>query len=560
MWSETTMKNLDGKCWKVLLLLFVITVVCVSQVDSASSAARAPAKIDQVNAPPSVSQGLSFQVAVKLSGIYTGSEARVRILDPPTGRTWSSSTYNGNSQGIVGATVAVTAPQRAGTWCLKALLDFAPKAGSRFQEAVDQRGFCIEVLTVVRPTTPTPTPPPEITAETDWAVGKVWMIPEHRSPLSTVPYINANESATFHCMVYLSSIDVSPPEYQESVLSYVTAQLMFLLDGSVRNDLFPPVTLSVKIGKGFEFSTKNIIGKDGGRVHTFGFRISSYFRDPQPRDNENSSQFIVAGLPSAKITSIKAPNMTTPGSTLDIGVVLELSATFGADLQVILVDLGSDNGTGKTFDKMTREKPISGASSGDKVAFTVTAPSTPMMWHLKAEAWTRAKDSKIWRHDDTDWTEDFTIRIMLKAIPYTVTNAKVIGVGAPGTVLPGNTFTVSAIIEYEFSNMTNTRITATSSSNQTQAVTETLSGTGQKTYTLKMTAPASGSMDIKVQVEYQRPGNTSWQHDSDQWYKTLTVHIFTGAKGGFLPDWWNQQVEKPFKDIILDPIRRLLGI
>jgi hypothetical protein len=134
--------------------------------------------------------------------------------------------------------------------------------------------------------------------------------------------------------------------------------------------------------------------------------------------------------------------------------------------------------------------------------------------------------------------------------------AKIKGVGGPGTVTPGSKFTVSAIVSYDFTASTRTRITA---SNET--VTDTLFGAGTKTYIINMTAPTStGPLAIIVQVEYQRELGGSWQHDTDNWYKTLTVKVSPKAGAWPLPDWWTKTIEESFNDLILDPLRDLLGI
>ncbi len=89
------------------------------------------------------------------------------------------------------------------------------------------------------------------------------------------------------------------------------------------------------------------------------------------------------------------------------------------------------------------------------------------------------------------------------------------------------------------------------------SIPETLDGVGTKTYTVNMSAPAvEGPIVIRVEVQYEREG--SLQHDDEQWYKTLTINvsseISTERVRGPLPDWWYEQVEKPFKERIIDPI------
>lgn len=536
---------------KALLLVLAVSLVCVTQVSSsASAAATVPPSIVRVSAPSSVNVGESFQVSVKLGGIFTGSEARVQIFDPSVQRTLTTSrTYGGTRDGTVGVVLSVTAPGRAGDWCLKAILEFAPKAGSKMT-AVDQEGFCVNVLGRPSPSptptpTPTPTPPPRVEVRTDWAVGRVWMVPEHRSPLSTVPYINEGEGVVFHAMIHLRSVEVTPPEYTDTVMPYISSQVNLILDGSVRSDLYPPETLDAKMGTvGWEVKTRSIVGKDGGKMHSFGFRVTSSFLDPESRNNENATQFIVAGPPSARIVGVSAPNSTVVGRTVNINVTVQWAALFGADLRVLLIDPDGNR-------TETREKPISGASTADAFTFTVTAPSRPMLWNLRAEVWTRTSGSTTWRHDTTDWSRDFTIQVTEQRF-----TAKIKGVGGPGTVTPGSRFTVSAIVSYDFTAPTRTRIMANN-----ETVTDTLSGAGTKTYTINMTAPTTtGSLAIRVQVEYQRESGGSWQHDTDNWYKTLTVNVSPKAAAWPIPDWWTKTIEKPFNDLVIKPLQELLGI
>jgi hypothetical protein len=373
------------------------------------------------------------------------------------------------------------------------------------------------------------------------------MVPEHRSPLSTVPYINEGEGVVFHAMIHLRSVEVTPPEYTDTVMPYISSQVNLVLDGSVRSDLYPPETLDAKMGTvGWEVRTRSIVGKDGGKMHSFGFRVTSSFLDPESRNNENATQFIVAGPPSVKIISVGAPNSTVVGRTVNVNVTVQWASLFGADLRVLLIDLDGNR-------TETREKPISGASTSDAFTFTVTAPSKLMLWHLRAEAWTRASGSQVWRHDDADWAMDFTI-----AVTEEFFIAQVAGVGGPGTVPPDSTFSISAIIYYNFSNPTNIRVT----SNATDAKVEMLTGVGEKDYTLQSNVQgigAGGSIVIMVQVEYQFP-NGSWQHSPNQWYKTLTVKVASGPAQGGIPDWWYKNIEKPLDDMIWKPLRKLLGI
>jgi hypothetical protein len=385
---------------------------------------------------------------------------------------------------------------------------------------------------------------PEFEVETDWTVGRVWMDPEHHSPVSSIPYISEGEGTTYHAMIYLRSFYVIPEEYMESVRPYITAQVFFLMDGTVRNDLFPPQTLDVRVGTaGQEVSTRSVAGRDGGQTHTFAFRVVSYFVDPQPANNENTTQFIIAGLPSATIISVNAPNSTVVNTHLNISINLQWTAAFGADLRVLLID---PNGASFSTN-MTYEKAIAGSSIGDVVSFAVTAPSSPIEWNLRTEAWTRAEGSTEWRHDSTEWSGDFSI-----IVTEPVYSAKVTGVGGPGRVLPGSGFSISPLIRYNFSDPTTIHLTV---GNMT--LTETADGEGTESYTLNMTAPdAEGPFEIRVQVEYEIEG--SLQHDDEQWYKTLIVNVSSERAMGPLPEWWYEQIEKPFKDRIIDPITDFL--
>ncbi len=254
---------------------------------------------------------------------------------------------------------------------------------------------------------------------TDYAVGRVWMErepalanvpswakPEHRNSSSaraTVPYVDNGENVTFHGMIYL--LNVSP----RSMLWYASCRVVFLLDGTVRSDLLPPPTYVYLEpgGRGAKFSTKGIIVTDEGKIHTFGFRVISHYLDPQPGNDENTTQFGVTGPPRARIASVGAPSLTI-GKTANINVTVEWSAIFTADLRVILTDLDQVSLGANT----THEKPIAGASSSDIFTFTVAAPSKPMKWHLRAEAWTRAQGSVTWQHDSTDWSRDFSIEVL----------------------------------------------------------------------------------------------------------------------------------------------------
>lgn len=478
----------------------------------------------------------------------------MQIYDPSTQYTWGpTQKYQGTPDGTIGATITITAPSQPGDWCIKALLEYAVKVGSKFTLA-DQRGFCVSVIKKEITPTPTPTPTPEPTlpafeVETDWAVGRVWMDPEHHSPVSPIPYISEGEGATYHAMIYLRSFHVIPEEYMESVRPSVTAQVFFLMDGTVRNDLFPPQTLDTSVGTaGQEVSTRSVAGSDGGRTHTFGFRVVSYFVDPQSANNENTTQFMIAGLPSATIISVNAPNTTVVSTPLNISINLQWTAAFGADLRVLLIDLdGSSFST-----NMTQEKAIGGAAIGDIVSFAVTAPSSPMEWNLRAEAWTRADGSTDWRHDSTGWSRDFII-----TVTELVYSAKVTGVGGPGRVLPGSAFSISPVISYNFSDPTTIHLTV---GNMT-SVHVTIEGVGTESYTLNMTAPdVEGPIVIRVQVEYEIEG--SLQHDDEQWYKTLIVNVSSERAmervRGTLPDWWYEQIEKPFNEIIIDPITDFL--
>jgi hypothetical protein len=547
---NTIRKRVNLSSLKVFLLIATIPLL-LSQSLFPVSAQGSP-QINRVDAPSQVKVGQSFQVAVKLSYIYEGSEARVQIYDPSTQYTWGPTRrYQGTPDGTIGATLTITAPSQPGDWCIKAILDYAAKIGSKMTME-DQRGFCVSVIS--GETTPPPTTTPEPTTpvfevETDWAVGRVWMDPEQYSPSSSIPYINEGEGATYHAMIYLRSFHVIPEEYLESIRPSMTAQVFFLMDGTVRNDLFPPHTIDATAGTaGQQVSTRSIAGRDGGRTHTFGFRVISYFVDPQSANNENTTQFIIAGLPSATIISVNAPNFTAVNTPLNISINLQWTAAFGADLRVLLIDTN-----GASFStNMTYEKAIAGSSIGDLVSFAVTAPSSPMEWNLRAEAWTRAEGSTEWRHDSTDWSRDFTITITEQ-----VYSARVTGVGGPGRVFPGSAFSISSVISYNFSDPTTIHLYV---GNMT-SMTETIDGAGTKSYTMNMSAPAvEGPFVIRVEVQYEREG--SLQHDDEQWYKILTVNVSSetstdGARGP-LPDWWYEQVEKPFKDRIIDPITDFL--
>lgn len=539
---------------KVFLLIATISLLLCQSLAPVS--AQGSPQISLVDAPSQVTVGQSFQVAVKLSYIYEGSEARVQIYDPSTQYTWGPTPkYQGTPDGTIGATITITAPSQPGDWCIKALLDYAVKVGSKFTLA-DQRGFCVSVIKkeITPSPTPTPTPTPEPTlpafeVETDWAVGRVWMDPEHQSPISPIPYISEGEAATYHAMIYLRSFHVIPEEYMESVRPSITTQVSFLMDGTVRNDLFPPQTLDIRVGTaGQEVSTRSVAGSDGGRTHTFGFRVVSSFVDPQPANNENTTQFMIAGLPSATIISVNAPNTTVVSTPLNISINLQWTAAFGADLRVLLIDLD-----GASFStNMTQEKAIGGAAIGDVVSFAVTAPSSLMEWNLRAEAWTRADGSTEWRHDSSGWSRDFTI-----TVTESVYSARVTGVGGPGRVLPISGFSISPVISYNFSDPTTIHLTV---GNMT-SITETVDGVGTESYTLNMTAPdVEGPMVIRVEVQYEREG--SLQHDDEQWYKTLIVNVSSGRAmervRGPLPDWWYEQIEKPFNEIIIDPITDFL--
>ncbi|MEE9460063.1 MAG: hypothetical protein V3V84_09940, partial [Candidatus Bathyarchaeia archaeon] len=196
---------------------------------------------------------------------------------------------------------------------------------------------------------------------------------------------------------------------------------------------------------------------------------------------------------------------------------------------------------------MTQEKAIGGAAIGDVVSFAVTAPSSPMEWNLRAEAWTRAEGSTEWRHDSSGWSRDFTI-----TVTELVYSARVTGVGGPGRVLPRSGFSISPVISYNFSDPTTIHLSV---GNMT--ITETIEGVGTESYTLNMTAPdVEGPLEIRVQVEYEKEG--SWQHDDEQWYKTLIVNVSSERAAGPLPDWWYEQIEKPFNDRIIDPITDFL--
>ena len=277
---------------------------------------------------------------------------------------------------------------------------------------------------------------------------------------------------------------------------------------------------------------------DGGKTHTYSFKIVSYFTDLNPGNNEKSDQFTVAGLSSAKIVAVDAPNSTIVGTTLDIDIIVDWSTTFGADLKVILY---YSNGS------EIQEKPITGASTGDRITFTVTAPSTPKLWHFGAEVWTRAIDSTEWRHDSTGWGTNFTINVIEQFF-----SAKVIGVGDPGTVRLGSTFDLTAFIKYEFSEPMKIIVKV-----DKQSLEETLSGKGVKNFTFNIPAPSNeGTMDLKVEVEYYKDG--SWQQD-EQSYKTLSMKVQKERAVGPLPEFWYENVEKPFKELIIDPIMDLFS-
>jgi len=538
---------------KVFLLIAAISLLLCQSL-APVSAQENPPQISRVDAPSQVMTGQSFQVAVKLINIYKGSEANVEIFDPSTQRRWGpTQNYQGTSDGTVGATLTITAPNQAGDWCIKALLQYRTTTQTAMFSTVDQRGFCVSVIsgeTTPTPTTPTPEPTiPTFEVETDWAVGSVWMDPAHHNPLSPFPYINEGEGATYHAMIHLRSFHVIPEEYMESIRPSVTAQVFFMMDGTMRNDLFPPQTLDTRVGTtGQEVSTRSVAGSDGGRTHTFGFRVVSSYVDPEPTNNENTTQFMIAGLPSATIMSVYAPNFTTVNTPVNISINLQWAAAFGADLRVLLIDLD-----GVSFStNMTFEKRIGGATIGDVVSFAPTAPSSPMEWNLRAEAWTRADGSTEWRHDSTDWSRDFTI-----TITEPVYSARVTGVGGPGTVFPGSGFSISPVISYNFSEPTTIHLRV---GNLTD-ITETIDGVGTRTYTMNMSAPAvEGPIVIRVEVQYEREG--SLQHDDEQWYKTLTVNVSSMRAmervSGPLPYWWYEQIEKPFKDRIIDPITDFL--
>jgi hypothetical protein len=544
-------KRVSMSSLKVFLLIVTLSLLLCQSLAPVS--AQGSPQINRVDAPSQVTVGQSFQVAVKLSYIYEGSEARVQIYDPSAQYTWGpTQRYQGTPDGTIGATLTITAPSQPGDWCIKAILDYAAKIGSKMTLA-DQHGFCISVIKkeiTPSPTTPTPEPTiPTFEVETDWAVGSVWMDPAHHDPLSPLPYINEGEGATYHAMVHLRSFHVIPEEYRESVRPSVTAQVFFLMDGSVRNDLFPPQTLDTRVGTaGQEVSTRSVAGIAGGRTHTFGFRVVSSYVDPEPTNNENTTQFIIAGLPSATIMSVYAPNFTAVNTPVNISINLQWAAMFGADLRVLLIDLdGSSFSTNMTF-----EKRIGGATIGDVVSFTPTAPSSPMEWNLRAEAWTRADGSTEWRHESTDWSRDFTI-----TVTESVYSARVTGVGGPGRVLPGSGFSISPVISYNFSEPTTIHLTV---GNMT-SIPETVDGVGTKSYTVNMSAPAvEGPIVIRVEVQYERDG--SLQHDDEQWYKTLMVNVSSMRAmervSGPLPDWWYEQIENPFKDRIIDPITDFL--
>jgi hypothetical protein len=546
-------KRVSMSSLKVFLLIVTLSLLLCQSLAPVS--AQGSPQINRVDAPSQVTVGQSFQVAVKLRYIYEGSEARVQIYDPSTQYTWGpTQRYQGTPDGSIGATLTITAPSQPGDWCIKAILDYAAKIGSKMTLA-DQHGFCISVIKkeiTPSPTTPTPTPEPTIPVfevETDWAVGSVWMDPAHHDPLSPLPYINEGEGATYHAMVHLRSFHVIPEEYRESILPSVTAQVFFLMDGSVRNDLFPPQTLDTGVGTaGQEVSTRSVAGIAGGRTHTFGFRVVSSYVDPEPTNNENTTQFIIAGLPSATIMSVYAPNFTALNTPVNISINLQWAAMFGADLRVLLIDLdGASFSTNMTF-----EKRIGGATIGDVVSFAPTAPSSPMEWNLRAEAWTRADGSTEWRHDSTDWSRDFTITITEQ-----VYSARVTGVGGPGRVYPGSGFSISPVISYNFSEPTTIHLSV---GNMT-SITEIIDGVGTTSYALNMSAPdVEGPIVLRVEVQYEKEG--SLQHDDEQWYKTLVVNVSSMRAmervSGPLPDWWYEEIEKPFNEVIIDPITDFL--
>jgi hypothetical protein len=544
-------KQVSISSLKVLLLIATLSLLLCQSFVQVS--AQGNPQISLVDAPSQVTVGQSFQVAVKLSYIYTGSEANVEIFDPATQHRWGpTQNYQGTPDGTVGATLTITAPNQSGDWCIKALLQYRTTTETAPFSTVDQRGFCVSVIggeTTSPPTTPPEPTIPVFEVETDWAVSRVWMDPEQYSPSSSIPYINEGEGATYHAMIYLRSYHVIPEEYLESIRPSMTAQVFFLMDGTVRNDLFPPQTIDARAGTtGQQVSTRSIAGRDGGRTHTFGFRVVSYYVDPQSANNENSTQFIIAGLPSATIISVNAPNSTAVNTPLNISINLQWTAAFGADLRVLLIDTD-----GASFiTNMTYEKAIAGSSIGDIVSFAVTAPSNPMEWNLRAEAWTRAEGSTEWRHDSTDWSRVFTITVTEQFY-----SARVTGVGGPGRVYPGSRFSISPVISYNFSEPTTIHLYV---GNMT-SIPETVDGVGTSSYTVNMSAPAvEGPFVIRVEVQYEREG--SLQHDDEQWYKTLTINVSsetsTERARGPLPNWWYEQVEKPFKDRIIDPITDFL--
>ena len=115
------------------------------QLDPASS--QGSPQITLVDAPSQVMAGQNFQVAVKLNNIYPGSEARVKIFDPSKQQTWGpTQSYQGTSDGTIGATLTITAPIQGGDWCIKALLEFRTTIDSTPFSLVDQRGFCVSVI------------------------------------------------------------------------------------------------------------------------------------------------------------------------------------------------------------------------------------------------------------------------------------------------------------------------------------------------------------------------------------------------------------------------------
>ena len=173
----------DFESLKVLLLVTTILLICY-QLPAPALAQTSPPQISLVNNPSSVNVGQSFQVSVKLSNIFEGSEAKVEIFDPSAQMTLvTSRAYSGTPDGTVGVALTLTAPSQTNpNWCLKAVLEYRTLMQTAPFEVVDQSGFCMVVSDLTTPTTPPPTTPPppvEVEVKVDWAIDSVRIEPEH---------------------------------------------------------------------------------------------------------------------------------------------------------------------------------------------------------------------------------------------------------------------------------------------------------------------------------------------------------------------------------------------